>query len=178
MDDSKLSWGSYGSVWTTNSEDTTIANKITDIKNSYAPTLFTKYENIDNSKGTSTGYSDAKIASYNMNKNGSDTWLSANQKDSYSFERYNYDKNSSNPWLKVIYNHYNGKANRNLENVSTGTEYWLSSRCVSAYYGNADFHIRKIRSDGGISAGRIYNSFSGVNSVCSGIRPVLQILKK
>ena len=126
VDDSKLS-GSYGGVWTTNANDDSAPNKITQTQSRYAPTLFTQYENIDKTKGISKGYSDAKISTYRLATNGTGSFLTEDQKNSYSYEKYNED-----PGLKVIYNAYWGNANRNIAKTTTGKEYWLSSRYVLA----------------------------------------------
>ena len=162
MDESKLS--NFGNLWTTNADDTSAPNKITATWNSYAPTLFTQYENIDKTKGASKGYSDAKITSYNMSTSGTSNWLSTDQKGNYAYERYNNDKKSSNPWLKVIYNAYWGGSNRNTSNISAGAEFWLSSRCVYAHWGSAYFYLRYVSSSGSITAGDVFYSDAGVYS--------------
>ncbi len=176
MDESKLS--NFGNLWTTNADDTSAPNKITSTWNSYAPTLFTQYENIDKTKGASKGYSDSKITSYNMSTSGTSSWLSTDQKGNYAYERYNNDKKSSNPWLKVIYNAYwGGGANRNTSNISAGAEFWLSSRCVYAYWYGANFRLRFVSSSGAITANNVFVSNSYVDSSCRGLRPVLQVSK-
>ena len=176
MDESKLN--NFGSLWTTNADDASAPKKITSTWNSYAPTLFTQYENIDKTKGASKGYSDAKITSYNMSTSGTSNWLSTDQKGNYAYERYNNDKKSSNPWLKVIYNAYwGGGANRNTSNISAGAEFWLSSRCVSAHWDDAYFSLRFVSSSGAITADYVFYSYTGVNSSCRGLRPVLQVSK-
>ena len=176
MDESKLS--NFGNLWTTNADDSSAPNKITSTWNSYAPTLFTQYENIDKTKGASKGYSDAKITSYNMSTSGTSNWLSTDQKGNYAYERYNNDKKSSNPWLKVIYNAYwGGGANRNTSNISAGAEFWLSSRCVSADWYNAGFRLRFVSGSGSFAADIVFSSSTGVNSSCRGLRPVLQVSK-
>ena len=127
VDDSEINNSTYGGVWSTNKNDETAPNKITSIENRYAPTLFTQYENIDKTKGASKGYSDAKITTYRLATNGTSSFLTEDQKNSYSYEKYNED-----PGLKVIYNAYWGNANRNTAKTTTGKEYWLSSRYVLA----------------------------------------------
>ena len=175
IDESKLS--NFGNLWTTNADDKSAPNKITSTWNSYAPTLFTQYENIDKTKGASKGYSDAKITSYNMSTSGASNWLSTDQKGNYAYERYNNDKKSNNPWLKVIYNAYGGGANRNTSNISAGTEFWLSSRCVDAYWYRADFYLRFVSSSGSITSYYVFGSNPDVGSSCRGLRPVLQVSK-
>ena len=177
MDDSKISNNSYGNLWTTNADDTSAPNKITSTWNSYAPTLFTQYENIDKTKGASKGYSDAKITSYNMSTSGTSSWLSTDQKGNCAYEKYNNDKKSSNPWLKVIYNAYSGGSNRNTSNINAGAEFWLSSRCVSADWNYTYFRLRCVSSSGSITAHHVLRSSPTVNSSCRGLRPVLQVAK-
>ena len=176
MDESKLS--NFGNLWTTNADDTSAPNKITSTWNSYAPTLFTQYENIDKTKGASKGYSDAKITSYNMSTSGTSSWLSTEEKGNYAYEKYNNDKKSSNPWLKVIYNAYwGGGANRNTSNISAGAEFWLSSRCVNADWYHASFSLRFVSGSGSITPYLVFSSNTGVGSSCRGLRPVLQVSK-
>ncbi len=170
VDDSKLS-GSYGGVWSTNANDSTAPNKITSTNNRYAPTLFTQYENIDKSNGASKGYSDAKISSYNLSNAGTSSFVSTEEKSNYAYEKYNAD-----PGLKVIYNAYWGSANRNTANIRTGKDYWLSSRCVYAYWSNSDFYLRFV-SGSSVTASGVFNSYTGTNSNCRGLRPVLQVSK-
>ena len=171
VDDSKLS-GSYGGIWSTNKNDDSAPNKITSTGNRYAPTLFTQYENIDITKGASKGYSDAKISTYRLATNGTSSFLTDDQKGSYSYERYN-----ENPGLKVIYNAYWGNANRSIAETTTGKEYWLSSRCVSAGWYNSGFRFRFVASGGTISCYDVFDSGTGTYSSCRGLRPVLQVEK-
>ena len=171
VDDSKLS-GSYGGVWSTNKNDETAPNKITSTQNRYAPTLFTQYENIDKTKGASKGYSDAKISTYRLATNGTSSFLTDDQKGSYSYERYN-----ENPGLKVIYNAYWGNANRKTAKTTTGKEYWLSSRLVGAYWFGGSFGLRCVTASGAISYNGVFNSDTYSGSSCRGLRPVLQVEK-
>ena len=171
VDDSKLS-GSYGGIWSTNKNDDSAPNKITSTRFRCAPTLFTQYENIDITKGASKGYSDAKISTYRLATNGTSSFLTDDQKGSYSYERYN-----ENPGLKVIYNAYWGNANRNIAETTTGKEYWLSSRCVSAGWYNSGFRFRFVASGGTISCYDVFDSGTGTYSNCRGLRPVLQVEK-
>ena len=170
VDDSKLS-GSYGGVWSTNANDSTAPNKITSTNNRYAPTLFTQYENIDKSNGASKGYSDAKISSYNLSNAGTSSFVSTEEKSNYAYEKYNAD-----PGLKVIYNAYWGSANRNTANIRTGKDYWLSSRCVYAYWNGSYFYLRFV-SGSSITASGVFYSDTGAYSLCRGLRPVLQVSK-
>ena len=170
VDDSKLS-GSYGGVWSTNANDSTAPNKITSTNNRYAPTLFTQYENIDKSNGASKGYSDAKISSYNLSNAGTSSFVSTEEKSNYAYEKYNVD-----PGLKVIYNAYWGSANRNTANIRTGKDFWLSSRCVRAYWDLSRFDLRFV-SGSSITASDVFGSTTGAGSYCRGLRPVLQVSK-
>ncbi len=170
VDDSKLS-GSYGGVWSTNANDSTAPNKITSTNNRYAPTLFTQYENIDKSNGASKGYSDAKISSYNLSNAGTSSFVSTEEKSNYAYEKYNAD-----PGLKVIYNAYWGSANRNTANIRTGKDYWLSSRCVNAYWYRSYFCLRFV-SGGSVTASYVFYSDPYSGSYCRGLRPVLQVSK-
>ena len=170
VDDSKLS-GSYGGVWSTNANDSTAPNKITSTNNRYAPTLFTQYENIDKSNGASKGYSDAKISSYNLSNAGTSSFVSTEEKSNYAYEKYNAD-----PGLKVIYNAYWGSANRNTANIRTGKDYWLSSRCVYAYWNGSYFYLRFV-SGSSITTSGVFYSYAGTDSNCRGLRPVLQVSK-
>ena len=170
VDDSKLS-GSYGGVWSTNANDSTAPNKITSTNNRYAPTLFTQYENIDKSNGASKGYSDAKISSYNLSNAGTSSFVSTEEKSNYAYEKYNAD-----PGLKVIYNAYWGSANRNTANIRTGKDYWLSSRCVYAYWDSSSFRLRCV-SGSSITTSIVFNSYTNTYSNCRGLRPVLQVSK-
>ena len=171
IDDSKLS-GSYGGIWSTNKDDAETPNKITSTGNRYAPTLFTQYENIDKTKGASKGYSDAKISTYRLATNGTSSFLTDDQKGSYSYERYN-----ENPGLKVIYNAYWGNANRNTAKTTTGKEYWLSSRCVGARWKDSGFHLREVTTSGTISCNLVFYSDTYLGSSCHSLRPVLQVEK-
>ena len=175
MDESKIS--NFGNLWTTNADDTGVTNKITSTGNSYAPTLFTKYENIDKTKGASKGYSDAKISSYNMNTKGTSNWLSTDKKENYAYEKYNNDKKSGNPWFKVIYNAYWGRANRNTSNISAGAEFWLSSRSISASWSGAPFCIRCVSDNASMNAGMVFCSDTYIDTSRRGLRPVLQVAK-
>ena len=171
IDDSKLS-GSYGGVWSTNKNDDSAPNKITNTECRYAPTLFTQYENIDKTKGASKGYSDAKISTYRLATNGTSSFLTEDQKGSYSYERYN-----ENPGLKVIYNAYLGNANRNTAKTTTGKEYWLSSRCVFARWSDGNFDLHFVTASGMLNFYGVFASGTYTNSICCGLRPVLQVKK-
>ena len=172
VDESKLS-GAYGGLWSTNANDSTAPNKITSTNNRYAPTLFTQYEGGDNldASNPSKGYSDTKISSYILSNAGTSSFVSNDQKNSYAYEKYNAD-----PGLKVIYNAYWGGANRNTARINIGREYWLSSRCVYASWGNSYFHLRYV-SGSAIGPSYLFYSYADTGSLCRGLRPVLQVSK-
>lgn len=172
VDESKLS-GAYGGLWSTNANDSTAPNKITSTNNRYAPTLFTQYEGGDNldTSNPSKGYSDAKISSYILSNAGTSSFVSNDQKNSYAYEKYDAD-----PGLKVIYNAYWGGANRNTARINIGREYWLSSRCVYAFWYGSYFGLRFV-SGGSFSASYLFFSDPGTGSLCRGLRPVLQVSK-
>ena len=170
VDESKLS-GAYGGLWSTNANDSTAPNKITN--NRYAPTLFTQYEGGDNldTSNPSKGYSDAKIRSYILSNAGTSSFVSNDQKNSYAYEKYDAD-----PGLKVIYNAYWGGANRNTARINIGREYWLSSRCVDADWYYSHFYLRYV-SGGSIMTNYVFYSSTYANSNCRSLRPVLQVSK-
>ena len=172
VDESKLS-GAYGGLWSTNANDSTAPNKITSTNNRYAPTLFTQYEGGDNldTSNPSKGYSDAKIRSYILSNAGTSSFVSNDQKNSYAYEKYDAD-----PGLKVIYNAYWGGANRNTARINIGREYWLSSRCVYAYWYSSYFYLRFV-SGSSINASSLFDSGTRASSYCRGLRPVLQVSK-
>lgn len=163
--------GSYGGVWSTNANDSTAPNKITSTNNRWAPTIFA-YEDVDPSNGISDGYSDAKITTYNLSTTGVNNYLTEEQRGSYSYEKYNED-----PGLKVIYNCREGSPNRNTVQASTGTEFWLSSRCVGASWESAGFNFRYMSGSGAFRYSNVFYSYTGSYSYCRGLRPVLQVSK-
>ena len=170
-DETETSSSSYGGVWSTNANDSTAPNKITSKGNRYAPTLFAS-EDINTSNGISDGYSDAKITTYNLSTTGTTTQLTNEQRNSYSYEYYNAD-----PGLKVVYNAYSGSPNRNTAQASTGTVYWLSSRCVEARWHSALFYFRCMSGIGALNTSNVFISYFSTNSNCYGLRPVLQVAK-
>ena len=172
-DDSNLSNGAYGGIWSTNANDSTAPNKITSTNNRYAPTLFTQYEGGDNldTSNPSKGYSDAKISSYILSNAGTSSFVSNDQKNLYAYEKYDAD-----PGLKVIYNAYWGGANRNTARINIGREYWLSSRCVSANWYSSNVYLRCV-SGSSINASDLFYSGPSASSDCRGLRPVLQVSK-
>ena len=162
--------GDYGEIWSTNASDSADINKITSTHNRYAPTLFAQ-EDVDANNGISDGYSDAKIDKYNLSTTGIKEYLTEDKRNSYSYEYYNAD-----PGLKVIYNALWGtRPNRNEEQAQTGTEFWLSSRCVGADWYSARFYFRYMAGSGSFSASNVFDSNGGANSRSRGLRPVLQV---
>lgn len=172
VDESKISSSDYGEAWSTSANDSTAPNKITSTNNRWAPTLFTQYENTDVSNGASKGYSDAKISSYILSNARSDTFVANDQKNSYAYEKYNADTG-----LKVVYNVYWGGANRNTAQINIGKDYWLSSRCVHAFWDYSSFSFRLV-SGSSISTGIVFSSGTYTNSYCQSLRPVLQVEKQ
>ena len=172
VDESKISSSDYGEAWSTSANDSTAPNKITSTNNRWAPTLFTQYENTDVSNGASKGYSDAKISSYILSNARSDTFVANDQKNSYAYEKYNADTG-----LKVVYNVYWGGANRNTAQINIGKYYWLSSRCVHAFWDYSSFSFRLV-SGSSISTGIVFSSGTYTNSYCQSLRPVLQVEKQ
>ena len=170
IDDSQPLSSAYGGLWTTNANDSTAPNKITSTNNRYAPTLFTQYENIDTSS-PSKGYSDAKTSSYILSNVGTSSFLSADQKNAYAYEKYPAD-----PGLKVIYNSYWGAANRNTNNINTWKDFWLTSRCISVAWNDSYFYIRFV-SGNHVTTSRMFSSDTYSGSECRGLRLVLQVAK-
>ena len=163
--------GTYGGVWSTNANDDTAPNKITSTNNRWAPTIFA-YEDVDPNNGISDGYSDAKITTYNLSTTGTNSYLTEEQRNSYSYEKYNED-----PGLKVIYNYKGGSSNRNTAQAKTGTTFWLSSRSVFAYWNYASFHFRYMYGSATFGYSSVFYSGTDVRSYCYGLRPVLQVEK-
>lgn len=168
----------YGSTWSTDSKlASSTSSEMTYKNNRWTPTIYSK-ENIDPSN-PSKGYSDAKITTYNMSSNtayynNSSTSLTDENRSSYSAE-YRY------PSMTVMYNALWGTgANRNTA-VSTKTlnssNYWLSSRCVSAIWSRANFALRFVSDSGSVNTGYVFRSDSHVISPCFGLRPVLVVKK-
>ena len=161
----------YGGVWSTNASDSTAPNKITSTNNRWAPTIFAS-EDIDQNNGASDGYSDAKITSYNLSTTGVNEQLTDDQRNSYSYEKYNEDDG-----ITVIYNAISGSSNRNKAQASTGTYFWLSSRCIYANWNYAGFCIRYVSGSGAFGDSGVFNSGTGIYSYCYALRPVLQVAK-
>ena len=163
--------GTYGEVWSTNANDSTAPNKIEVTNNRWAPTIFA-YEDVDPSNGISDGYSDAKITTYNLSTTGTNSYLTEEQRNSYSYEKYNED-----PGLKVIYNYRGGSPNRNTAQAKTGAPFWLSSRSVNAGWDCALFRFRAMSGSGTFGNYYVFYSYPGTDSYCYGLRPVLQVEK-
>ena len=148
--------------------------------NRWTPSLY-RLENAIDANNPSSGYSDAKIKSYNLSNNTAyyndsknNTSLTDDNMNSYSAE-YRY------PDITVMYNALWGTgANRNTA-VSTRTSnsqnYWLSSRCVSAGWSGAGFRLRYVSGGGSLNSGYVFYSYAGVDSASCGLRPVLVVEK-
>ena len=184
---SKNTTSGYGSTWSTDSSlaSSTVSNStasvITSSWDRWTPTLYpleTEY-GTTNTTDPSKGYSDAKIKTYNMSKNtayynNSSTSLTDDNRSSYSAE-YKY------PSMTVVYNAlWDTAANRNTAvslKTSNSTGYWLSSRCVYAYWVSAGFSLRFVSGSGSLSTGYVFFSNPAVHSACVGLRPVLVVKK-
>ena len=133
--------------------------------NRWTPSLY-RLENAIDANNPSSGYSDAKIKSYNLSNNTAyyndsknNTSLTDDNMNSYSAE-YRY------PDITVMYNALWGTgANRNTA-VSTKTSnsqnYWLSSRCVYAYWYYAYFYLRYVSGGGSLNTNIVFSSYPGV----------------
>ena len=88
--------------------------------------------------------------------------MSDDQKNMYAYEKY-----EENNGLKVI---YNGEANRNIERINIGKPYWLSSRCVDAYWYSSRFYLRFV-SGSSIMRNYVLISNTNIYSYCRGLRP-------
>ena len=147
--------------------------------NRWTPSIY-RLESID-VNNPSSGYSDAKIKSYNLSNNTAyyndrknNKSLTDDNMNSYSAE-YRY------PDITVMYNALWGTgANRNTA-VSTKTSnsqsYWLSSRCVFAYWSYAGFGWRFVSGGGSLTTYDVFGSSANVNSRLCGLRPVLVVEK-
>ena len=148
--------------------------------NRWTPSLY-RLENAIDANNPSSGYSDAKIKSYNLSNNTAyyndsknNTSLTDDNMNSYSAE-YRY------PAITVMYNALWGTgANRNTA-VSTKTSnsqnYWLSSRCVDAYWNSAGFRLRFVSGGGSLNTLGVFRSHTNVYSTSCGLRPVLVVEK-
>ena len=174
---SKNTTNGYGSTWSTDKASASNTSAvITSSGNRWTPTIYSK-ENLDSSN-PSKGYSDSKITTYNMSKNtayyNNSTSLTDDNRNSYSAEY-------KNPRMTVMYNALWGTAaNRNTAislTTSNSSGYWLSSRCVNAYYFRALFRLRYVSGSGSLDTGLVFYSDPGVYSACFGLRPVLVVEK-
>ena len=180
----KSTTSGYGATYSTDESkasstaSSSTGSVMTSKYNRWTPSLY-RLENVIDANNPSSGYSDAKIKSYNLSNNtayynNSNASLTDDNMNSYSAE-YRY------PDMTVMYNALWGTgANRNTA-VSTKTSnsqnYWLSSRCVDAYWGNAFFRLRYVSGGGSVNAGGVFYSYAGVGSTSCGLRPVLVVEK-
>ena len=174
---SKNTTNGYGSTWSTDSSKASSTSAVITVTgNRWTPTIYSK-ENLDSSN-PSKGYSDSKITTYNMSKNtayyNNSTSLTDDNRNSYSAEY-------KNPSMTVMYNALWGTAaNRNTAvslTTSNSSGYWLSSRCVYAYWYGAGFYLRYVSDSGSLGTGSVFYSISDVISPCFGLRPVLVVEK-
>ena len=82
--------------------------------------------------------------------------------------------------LKDTYYYYNkSKVNQEIQNILwTGNNYWLASRCVSAYSSGADFYVRYVNSSNVYGSGLCYCGTSSLNEgPCShyAVRPLVSL---
>ena len=60
--------------------------------------------------------------------------------------------------------------------INIGKPYWLSSRCVDAYWYSSRFYLRFV-SGSSIMRNYVLISNTNIYSYCRGLRPVLQVYK-
>ena len=148
--------------------------------NRWTPSLY-RLENAIDANNPSSGYSDAKIKSYNLSNNTAYYNDSKNNKSLTDENMNSYSAEYRYPDITVMYNALWGTgANRNTE-VSTRTSnsqnYWLSSRCGNANWSYAAFYLRCVSGDGSLNAYSVFSSGTGVYSASCGLRPVLVVEK-
>ena len=177
----KSTTSGYGATYSTDSSKASSTDSVMTYKyNRWTPSLY-RLENAIEANNPSSGYSDAKIKSYNLsnntayyNDNKNNTSLTDENMNSYSAE-YRY------PDITVMYNALWGTgANRNTEvsrRTSNSQNYWLSSRCVGANWVGADFRLRCVSGGGSLNPNSVFLSGTRVNSTSCGLRPVLVVEK-
>ena len=177
----KSTTSGYGATYSTDSSKASSTDSVMTYKyNRWTPSLY-RLENAIEANNPSSGYSDAKIKSYNLsnntayyNDNKNNTSLTDENMNSYSAE-YRY------PDITVMYNALWGTgANRNTEvsrRTSNSQNYWLSSRCVNAGWYGASFNLRFVSGDGSLNTNYVFYSNTHVYSPSCGLRPVLVVEK-
>ncbi len=174
---SKNTTNGYGSTWSTDKASASSTSAVITVTgNRWTPTIYSK-ENLDSSN-PSKGYSDSKITTYNMSKNtayyNNSTSLTDDNRNSYSAEY-------KNPSMTVMYNAlWRTAANRNTAvslTTSNSSGYWLSSRCVRAFWDVTRFYFRYVSDSGSLNTYIVFRSDRDVNSACVGLRPVLVVEK-
>ena len=181
----KSTTSGYGATYSTDSSkasstaSSSTGSVITENWNRYTPTIF-GYEDI-NSSIPSSGYSDAKISSYNLQANNKYYNGDTSKSNLAEDNRKDYAAEKRYPDMTVMYNALWGTgANRNTA-VSTKTSnsqnYWLSSRCVYAGWYGADFSLRYVSGGGSLNTNHVFYSGNGVTSPSCGLRPVLVVEK-
>ena len=181
----KSTTSGYGATYSTDSSkasstaSSSTGSVITSNWNRYTPTIF-GYEDI-NSSIPSSGYSDAKISSYNLQANNKYYNGDTSKSNLAEDKRKDYAAEKRYPDMTVMYNALWGTgANRNTA-VSTKTSnsqnYWLSSRCVDADWYSAGFYLRCVSGGGSLITGDVFGSGAGVYSTSCGLRPVLVVEK-
>ena len=177
----KSTTSGYGATYSTDSSKASSTDSVMTYKyNRWTPSLY-RLENAIEANNPSSGYSDAKIKSYNLsnntayyNDNKNNTSLTDENMNSYSAE-YRY------PDITVMYNALWGTgANRNTEvsrRTSNSQNYWLSSRCVGASWNCAIFRLRYVSGVGSLNPSNVFYSCPRVYSTSCGLRPVLVVEK-
>ena len=182
----KSTTSGYGATYSTDSAKASstasgsTGSVITSNWNRWTPSLY-RLENAIDANNPSLGYSDSKIKSYNLSNNTEYYNDSKNKKSLTDDNMNSYSAEYRYPDMTVMYNALWGTgANRNTavsRRTSNSQNYWLSSRCVHAHWGNADFRLRCVSGDGSLDTGNVFNSNPGVTSASCGLRPVLVVEK-
>ena len=80
--------------------------------------------------------------------------------------------------LRIKTNQYKGESNINSKVITTGNQYWLSSRCVYGGVDTCNFGLGAINETGIISYWPTYSSDGRVASPSIGIRPVIRVSRE
>ena len=148
--------------------------------NRWTPSIY-RLENAIDANNPSSGYSDAKIKSYNLSNNTAYYNDSKNNKSLTNENMNSYSAEYRYPDITVMYNALWGTgANRNTEvsrRTSNSQNYWLSSRCVNAGWILAYFRLRYVSGDGSLNPIIVFYSDADVSSASCGLRPVLVVEK-
>ena len=177
----KSTTSGYGATYSTDSSKASSTDSVMTYKyNRWTPSLY-RLENAIDANNPSSGYSDAKIKSYNLSNN-TEYYNDSKNKKSLTDENMNsYSAEYRYPDITVMYNALWGTgANRNTEvsrRTSNSQNYWLSSRCVGANWVGAGFYLRYVSGDGSLNPYNVFYSGTRVYSASCGLRPVLVVEK-